>query len=126
MSYFRPILQEAGVSEQQWRVLRTLSEEGPMEPNQIATRCHILRPSLARMLAGMEQAGLIARSRSLYDQRRQEIGLTEKSRLLIARLRAQVDIQYRELEQKLGKERLDNLYRDIDTALTLLAPKNPE
>src|SRR5690606_32924657 len=78
MAHFRPVLNEAGVTEQQWRVLRTLSETGPMEPNQIARRCQILSPSLTRMLAGMEQGGLIRRERHHADQRRQEISLTER------------------------------------------------
>lgn len=125
MSFFRPILQEAGLSEQQWRVLRHLNEVGSMEPNQIATQCHILRPSLARMLAGMDEAGLITRQRSSQDQRRHEICLTPKSRELIARMRQQVDAQYFRLEQKIGKDRLDGLYRDIDEAMALLESDGP-
>ncbi|MFW8369141.1 MarR family transcriptional regulator, partial [Klebsiella pneumoniae] len=73
MAHFRPILHAAGVTEQQWRGLRTLSEVGAMEPNQIARSCQILSPSLTRMLAGMEEQGLIKRVRSNADQRRQEI-----------------------------------------------------
>ena len=56
------------LTEQQWRVLRTLSEVGAMEPNQIARSCQILSPSLTRMLAGMEEQGLIKRVRSSADQ----------------------------------------------------------
>ena len=36
MQHFRPVLKEAGLTEQQWRVLRTLSDTGAIEPNQIA------------------------------------------------------------------------------------------
>ena len=85
MAHFRPLLHAAGVTEQQWRVLRTLSEVGSMEPNQIARSCQILSPSLTRMLAGMEEQGLIKRARSSQDQRRQEISLTSKSNKLIDR-----------------------------------------
>ncbi|GAA5234960.1 homoprotocatechuate degradation operon regulator HpaR [Verticiella sediminum] len=117
MAHFRPVLNEAGVTEQQWRVLRTLSETGPMEPNQIARQCQILSPSLTRMLAGMEQAGLIRRERQETDQRRQAISLTERSHELIERMRPEVDRRYRLLEEIIGKELLDRLYADID-ALT--------
>lgn len=120
MSHFRPVLNEAKVTEQQWRVLRTLSEEGPMEPNQIARSCQILSPSLTRMLAGMEQAGLIHRERLDADQRRQEISLTPKSRELIDRMRPAVDEKYQQLEEAIGKELLERLYRDIDTAIELV------
>ncbi|OWT53777.1 homoprotocatechuate degradation operon regulator HpaR [Candidimonas nitroreducens] len=120
MAHFRPVLNEAGVTEQQWRVLRTLSETGPMEPNQIARSCQILSPSLTRMLAGMEQAGLIRRARSDSDQRRQEISLTPKSVALIKHMRPQIDRKYQELEEKIGKELLDRLYRDVDAAIALV------
>ena len=103
MAHFRPLLHAAGVTEQQWRVLRTLSEVGSMEPNQIARSCQILSPSLTRMLAGMEEQGLIKRARSSQDQRRQEISLTSKSNKLIDRMRPQVDAKYEELEARIGR-----------------------
>jgi homoprotocatechuate degradation regulator HpaR len=115
MAHFRPILHAAGVTEQQWRVLRTLSEVGSMEPNQIARTCQILSPSLTRMLAGMQEQGLIKRTRSSADQRRQEISLTPKSNKLIDRMRPQVEI-----EARIGKELLDRLYRDVDTMVELI------
>ncbi|KRC85726.1 Organic hydroperoxide resistance transcriptional regulator [compost metagenome] len=125
MAHFRPILHAAGVSEQQWRVLRTLSEAGAMEPNQIARRCQILSPSLTRMLAGMEEQGLIKRARSNADQRRQEISLTAKSNKLIDRMRPLVDAKYQEIEDKIGKELLDRLYRDVDAMADLIRRDAP-
>jgi homoprotocatechuate degradation regulator HpaR len=120
MAHFRPVLHAAGVTEQQWRVLRTLSEVGAMEPNQIARSCQILSPSLTRMLAGMEEQGLIKRARSSADQRRQEISLTAKSNKLIDRMRPLVDAKYQEIEEKIGKELLERLYRDVDTMVDLI------
>ena len=80
MAGFRPILRQYGVTEQQWRLMRTLNEQGEMEPNQLADACLILSPSLTRMLSSMEEAGLIHRSRSTTDQRRQLISLTDLCR----------------------------------------------
>ncbi|QVQ27462.1 homoprotocatechuate degradation operon regulator HpaR [Achromobacter deleyi] len=120
MAHFRPVLHAAGVTEQQWRVLRTLSEVGAMEPNQIARSCQILSPSLTRMLAGMEEQGLIKRARSSADQRRQEISLTAKSNKLIDRMRPLVDAKYQEIEEKIGKELLERLYRDVDAMVDLI------
>lgn len=120
MAHFRPMLHAAGVTEQQWRVLRTLSDTGPMEPNQIARRCQILSPSLTRMLAGMQAQDLIKRVRSSADQRRQQISLTPKSLKLIDHMRPQVDEKYKEIEARIGKELLDRLYRDVDTLVELV------
>ncbi|MNV41846.1 Organic hydroperoxide resistance transcriptional regulator [compost metagenome] len=125
MAHFRPVLHAAGVTEQQWRVLRTLSETGAMEPNQIARSCQILSPSLTRMLAGMEEQGLIKRVRSSADQRRQEISLTPKSHKLIDRMRPHVDAKYQEIEAKIGKELLDRLYHDVDTMVALIKRDAP-
>ncbi|MNT93994.1 transcriptional regulator SlyA [compost metagenome] len=72
------------------------------------------------MLAGMEEQGLIKRARSSADQRRQEISLTAKSHKLIDRMRPQVDAKYQEIEEKIGKELLDRLYRDVDTMVDLI------
>lgn len=125
MAHFRPVLHAAGVTEQQWRVLRTLSEVGSLEPNQIARACQILSPSLTRMLAGMEEQGLIKRARSSADQRRQEISLTVKSNKLIDRMRPMVDAKYQEIEERIGKELLDRLYRDVDAMVDLIKRDGP-
>ncbi len=125
MAHFRPVLHAAGVTEQQWRVLRTLSEVGSLEPNQIARACQILSPSLTRMLAGMEEQGLIKRTRSSADQRRQEISLTAKSNKLIDRMRPMVDAKYQEIEERIGKELLDRLYRDVDAMVDLIKRDSP-
>ena len=125
MAHFRPVLHAAGVTEQQWRVLRTLSEVGSLEPNQIARACQILSPSLTRMLAGMEEQGLIKRTRSSADQRRQGISLTVKSNKLIDRMRPMVDAKYQEIEERIGKELLDRLYRDVDAMVDLIKRDGP-
>ncbi|MDH0093008.1 homoprotocatechuate degradation operon regulator HpaR [Achromobacter mucicolens] len=125
MAHFRPVLHAAGVTEQQWRVLRTLSEVGSLEPNQIARACQILSPSLTRMLAGMEEQGLIRRTRSSADQRRQEISLTVKSNKIIDRMRPMIDAKYQEIEERIGKELLDRLYCDVDAMVDLIKRDGP-
>ncbi|AXW61944.1 homoprotocatechuate degradation operon regulator HpaR [Ralstonia solanacearum] len=120
MARFRPILREHGITEQQWRVLRTLNEAGDMEPNQLAEACLILSPSLTRMLAAMEQADMIVRTRSSVDQRRQVISLTPKSRQFLADVEPQVDTTYADIEGQLGRARLETLYRVIDEAIHLM------
>ncbi|QCX49415.1 homoprotocatechuate degradation operon regulator HpaR [Ralstonia pseudosolanacearum] len=120
MARFRPILREHGITEQQWRVLRTLNDTGDMEPNQLADACLILSPSLTRMLAAMEQAEMIVRTRSSVDQRRQVISLTPKSRRFLADVEPQVDATYANIESQLGRPRLEALYRVIDEAIQLM------
>ena len=39
MERFRPLLTANGLTEQQWRVIRALTENGPMEPREISDIC---------------------------------------------------------------------------------------
>ena len=120
MTRFRPILREHGITEQQWRVLRTLHDTGDMEPNQLADACLILSPSLTRMLAAMEQSEMIVRNRSSVDQRRQMISLTSKSRQFLADVEPQVDAEYSRIEALLGPARLEALYSTIDESVQVM------
>jgi homoprotocatechuate degradation regulator HpaR len=125
MARFRPILREHGITEQQWRVLRTLNDNGDMEPNQLADACLILSPSLTRMLAAMEQSEMIVRTKSSVDQRRQVISLTPKSRQFLADVEPQVDAEYARIEAQLGHARLDALYTTIDESIHVMETHAP-
>src|SRR3954451_24750942 len=64
---FRPVLNAHGVTEQQWRIVRALLERGPMEPREIGALCALSSPSLAGILARMDETGLVARERLGHD-----------------------------------------------------------
>ena len=46
LCHFRPIITHFGLTEQQWRILRTVNETGQLEPREICEICQILSPSL--------------------------------------------------------------------------------
>jgi len=117
ISNFRPILNHLGVTEQQWRIVRVLSEQESLEPWQIAELCQLLKPSLTGVLARMEEMGLIARCKHESDQRRQVVTLTERGRQLVESAAPLVDKQYQALEQALGKELVGDLYRVLNQLL---------
>lgn len=121
MSRFRPLLNEQGVTEQQWRILRALLQEDELEPRQLCERCLISSPSIAGVLARMEEAGLIDRARMAHDQRRVRVTLTAKSRSIGEAMTAAVEQQYTELEQLLGVEALQHVYDVLDTLVQRLA-----
>lgn len=120
MRRFRPILNAHGVTEQQWRIVRALLAAGPMEPRQIGDVCRISSPSLAGMLARMEDVGLVARKRVAHDQRRVMISLTPKSRGLARRMAPFIDETYRALEARLGPVFIDRSYAVLDELLAAL------
>ncbi len=77
MGPIRMLLADAGVTEQQWRVLRVLNEEGPQEPTHIAERACLLLPSLTRILQKLEHKKLIVRSPHPVDRRRQVVEISK-------------------------------------------------
>lgn len=83
MGPIRAMLADVGITEQQWRVLRVLHEEGPLEPTRIAETACLLLPSLTRILQKLEEKGLIRRRRDAQDKRKQIIEVTPDGAALI-------------------------------------------
>jgi homoprotocatechuate degradation regulator HpaR len=126
---FRPILNEHGVTEQQWRIVRALVERGGLEQRQIGEVCRISSPSLAGVLARMDELGLVQRERLAEDQRRVLVTLTPKSRALAQQMAPRIEATYRALEAQLGSELMERSYATLDELLARLgdaAPGEPE
>ena len=119
---FRPILHAHGLTEQQWRIVRVLVEFGALEPRQIGRLCALSSPSLAGILARMQEQGLIARAGVAHDKRRQAISATPRSRRLAARLAPEIAATYRGLEQRLGEAFVHDVYRALDGLIAALPP----
>jgi homoprotocatechuate degradation regulator HpaR len=117
---FRPILNAHGITEQQWRVLRVLAEFGPQEPRQLVRRCGISSPSLAGVLARMEEQGLVTRAALAHDRRRQTVSTTARSRRLAARIAPEIEAAYAALEAHLGAPFVRELYAILDGLLEAL------
>lgn len=109
MLRFRPMLKAHGLSEQQWRVLRVLMENGPTEPTSLAEQSVILTPSLTRILAYLEERGLTSRRRHAEDGRRQIAELTEQGRNLIAEITPESAEIYKRLEAEYGADNVHTL-----------------
>ncbi|WKB52457.1 homoprotocatechuate degradation operon regulator HpaR [Eleftheria terrae] len=122
MRYFRPNLKLAGVTEQQWRVIRTLSQHGEMEIGRIAEACSIPGPSLTGVLERMERDDWIKRFRISTDQRKVVVELTPKSRRLVDKMASRVDARYQEIESQLGPQVLGRLLELLDRVAALPDP----
>ena len=120
ISRFRPVLNAHGVTEQQWRIVRALHEDGAMEPRQIVSRCHISSPSLAGVLARMDELGLVQRQRLAHDQRRVMVTLTERSRALVAAMAPQVEALYQAIEAHIGAEFIGGFYAALDELIGMM------
>ncbi|MBE7219845.1 MAG: MarR family transcriptional regulator [Caulobacteraceae bacterium] len=83
MTPVRPILRDAGVTEQQWRVLRVLVDEGPIETSRLATSAMLLAPSVSRILRELSARGLISRASDADDRRKFIVQITAEGRRLL-------------------------------------------
>jgi homoprotocatechuate degradation regulator HpaR len=122
MWYFRPILNAHGLTEQQWRIVRVLLDVESLEPREIGALCRISSPSLAGVLARMEELGLVTRERLEHDQRRVRVSLTTRSRALAARMTPQIDAAYLQIEERMGRGFSARLERMLDQLLAALEP----
>jgi homoprotocatechuate degradation regulator HpaR len=126
ISHFRPILNAHDITEQQWRIVRALLDTAALEPREIGEICRISSPSLAGVVARMQQLGLVVRRRVTHDQRRVHVSLTPRARALAARMAPQIEATYRRIEAQLGDDFSAHFREALDRLLATLAPYDPE
>lgn len=123
MTFFRPVLQEAGFTEQQWRVLRVLNDHKELEAKQLAQLCCILSPSLTRIIKSFVEDDMIIRQRSAEDQRITLLSLSDKAKAIVADFRPDVDAGYKNLIDCLGEEKLKSLSSLLEEVIKLTPPQ---
>jgi len=111
MAFFRPLLQENNITEQQWRVLRALKAYEELESKQLAEHCCILSPSLTGIIKRLEQQGYIKRKKSEEDQRRTLLSLTDKALGLFQRLSPDVESHDKAVTQRYPEQKIETLTR---------------
>jgi homoprotocatechuate degradation regulator HpaR len=102
----RPILQDHGLTEPQWRVLQTLHERPNLSAQALAEHSCILSPSLSRILSRFAADNLILRNVSNTDQRAVSIRLSAKGKRLCERVLPKLTQRYRMLQEQRGEEQI--------------------
>ena len=118
----RPALRSHGLSDQQWRVLRVLSDPVNalgLETGRLAREAHLLGPSLTGVLSRMERDGMVVRQRSESDARRSVVRITEVGQALATSLSVVIESQYHDLEATIGQPKLNKLYMLLDELIAL-------
>src|ERR1700750_1795966 len=89
----RRLRQEAGgeLSPSQGAALVTVASHGPLTPSELAQRERIQRPTATRVLARLEEAGLLERAGDPADRRSTLISATAAGRELLAAQRERKD-----------------------------------
>lgn len=121
MERIRPVLSGYGVTEQQWRVLRTLAEiASEVEVTQLADLVFLAPPSLSRILRDLLKRGLILRRSDAADLRRSLVSISPAGLALIERAAPAVARVTAEIDQAFGDARmraLRTLLSELEAAL---------
>ncbi|MCE0777577.1 homoprotocatechuate degradation operon regulator HpaR [Pseudomonas sp. NMI542_15] len=125
MSFSRPVLNEHGVTSQQWRVIRVLRQNGHTEIYRLAELACILKPSLTGVLKRMEAQGLVSRQRSEIDQRCVLVSLSSRGQALYGLVEHDISCCYDRLEMGLGRDSLRDLL-DLLDELKEISPINQD
>jgi len=120
MAEFIPALQEHGLSPQQWRTLRVLEQEDGLDMSEVAKRCHLLLPSLSRIIQNLEARDLISRQSVADDQRKNALFITKQGLALFAVIAPKSAERYQMITRQFGEEKLEQLYQLLEDLITTL------
>ncbi|WP_088675858.1 homoprotocatechuate degradation operon regulator HpaR [Rhizobium sp. R339] len=126
MSHFRPILAAHDVTEQQWRVIRVLSEAGMLDASEVADKASILAPSLTRMIRSLEERGFITKHKDKADGRRVLLRITPAGQAMVDEVMPESLKVYADIGARFGAERVEELLDMLDELAALRLEGAPE
>ncbi len=124
MDRFRPHLNASGVTEQQWRVLRALSEHIELDAGALAQLICIRMPSLSRILRDLEAMGYLIKERSHADGRLVNAQITPEGRRFFHQASGHSEDLYDSIEDTLGADTYERLMHDLDSLITALTDRS--
>jgi DNA-binding MarR family transcriptional regulator len=99
------------LSPSQSAALATIDCHGPITPSELAARERIQRPTATRVLARLEEAGLVARTADPADRRSSLVSTTPAGHALLASVRERKDAYLARRLERLSPEDLAALER---------------
>ncbi len=114
MRHFRAKLRRHGLTEQQWRILRALSNGQRLEVTELARVTFLLGPSLSRILKDLEARGLIERHPDPTDLRRAHIAISQTGSDLIVLISPESEHIYSAIADAFGTDRMADLQRLLE------------
>ena len=110
---FRDHVGAAGLTLQQWRVIRALAGGTALDTTTLAKRCVILAPSLTRILRHLGDAGLVETVPS-RDRRQRVIRLTPAGETLFIDIWQVSQQKCAAIEDAFGKDELRDLVVNLN------------
>src|SRR4051794_26277518 len=102
---------DAGLSPSLTAALATLERHGPLTPSRLAEIERIQRPTVTRLLARLEEDGLVDRMADPDDRRVSHVAVTKEGRALVKKLRSRKNAYLSKRLRHLEDEELETLER---------------
>lgn len=99
------VLQQEGLTVEQWRVLETLRERDGCSMGDLAELVLMNHPALTKLADRMVASGLIHRVADTSDQRRVLVHNTERGNAFFQRVERKVDAHNKQLEYAIGSSK---------------------
>lgn len=120
---FREHVAAAGLTLQQWRVIRALADEDVLDTTSLAERCVILAPSLTRIINHLLAAGLIEQV-ATKDRRQRAVRLTDKGHACFDSVWITSTKKYQDIEAKFGGDEIKQLVASLNRLRAVLDAQN--
>ncbi len=102
---------DAGLSPTLTAALATLDRHGPLTPSRLAELERVRRPTATRIVAKLEQAGLVVRQTDASDGRSFTVALSPEGARLLKRVRSRKNAYLAKRLRRLDEEELATLER---------------
>jgi DNA-binding MarR family transcriptional regulator len=111
---------DAGLSPSLTAALATVERHGPLSPSRLAELETIQRPTVTRLVARLEEDGLITRTADPDDGRVSYVEITREGRALLKRLRSRKNAYLARRLRRLDDEELATIERATEILERLL------
>lgn len=115
----------AGVTPSQLSVLATVDRHGPVGLKELAGIEQVKPPSITRIVAALEEEGLVTRAVTEEDRRAARVALTTEGRQALARVRRQRDAWLAQRLAGLDADDVDAVVRALPALEKLLEEQQP-
>ncbi|MAB12436.1 MarR family transcriptional regulator [Parvibaculum sp.] len=113
MGPIRPMLREVGLTDQQWRVLRVLVDQGPVDASTLARAALLYAPTVTRILRDLVARGLVERFTNPADGRRSIIKISPQGRAIVDRTAKRTRVVLDQYAERFGPSRLAALQTEL-------------
>lgn len=120
MRRFRESMRVHGLTDQQWRVIRALTETESLEIVELGARCCLHPASLSRILPKLAADGIVSRRPNVEDQRCVIVSLTPRGWRLFESAIPTSERVYDQVAHDVGPERLEHAYAVLEELVALL------